>query len=43
MQNYSLLAWKMSELLLFEILTSEAEVEVEVEAEADVKSEARYN
>ena len=30
----------MSELWLFEILTSEAEVEVE--AEAEVKTEARY-
>ena len=35
----------MSELWLFEILTSEAEVEAEVEvkAEAEVKTEARYN
>ena len=41
MQNVSLLAWKMSELWLFEILTYEAEVEVK--AEAEVKTEARYN
>ena len=35
----------MSELWLFEILTSEAEVEaeVEVEAEAEVKTDVRYN
>ena len=33
----------MSELWLFEILTSEAEVEADVQAEADVKTEARYN
>ena len=33
------LAWKMSELWLFEILTFEAEVEVE----AEVKTEARYS
>ena len=32
----------MSELWLFEILTSEAEVEAEVEAEAEVKTEARH-
>ena len=45
MQNFSLLAWKMSELWLFEILTTEAEVEAkaEVEAEAEVKTDARYN
>ena len=45
MQNFSLPAWKMSELWLFEILTSEAEVEAKakVEAEAEVKTEARYN
>ena len=47
MQNFSLLAWKMSELWLFEILTSEAEAEVEAECEvedkAEVKTEARYN
>ena len=41
MQNYSLLPWKMSELWLFEILTSEAEIEVK--AEAEVKTEARYS
>ena len=41
MQNLSLLAWKISELWLFEILTSEAEVEAK--AEAEVKTEARYN
>ena len=40
MQNFGLLAWKMSELWLFEILTSEAKKEVEDEAE--VNSEARY-
>ena len=33
MQNFSFLAWKMSELWLFEILTSEAQVDVEAEAE----------
>ena len=38
MQNFSLLAWKMSELCPFEILTSEAEVEVKVKDE--VKTEA---
>ena len=44
MQNFSLLAWKMSELWLFKTLTSEAEVEaaVEAEAEVEVKTEARY-
>ena len=42
MQNLELLTWKMSELWLFEILTSEAEVEVEAKAEAEVKTEARY-
>ena len=36
MQNYSLLAWKMSELWLFEILTSEAEVEAKAEAEVKI-------
>ena len=41
MQNFRLLAWKISELWLFEILTSKDEVEVE--AEAEVKTEARYN
>ena len=40
-QHFSLLAWKMSELGLFEILTSEAKVEAS--AEAEVKTEARYN
>ena len=40
MQNFNLLAWKMSELWLFKILTSEAEVEVDVEVEAE--AEARY-
>ena len=34
MQNFSLLAWKISELYLSEILTSEAEVK----AEAEVKT-----
>ena len=33
----------MSELWLFEILTSEVEVEADVQAEAEVKTEARYN
>ena len=33
----------MSELCLFEILTSEVEVEADVQAEAEVKTEARYN
>ena len=45
MQIFSLPAWKMSELWLVEILTSDAEVlaEAEVEAEAEVKTDARYN
>ena len=36
MQNFSFLAWKMSELL-----TSEAQVDVE--AEAEVKTKAKYS
>ena len=40
MPNFSLPPLKMSDLWLFEILTSEAEVEVE--AEAEVKTEVRY-
>ena len=43
MQNFSLLAWKISDLCLFEILTSEVEVEAQVEAEAEVETEARYS
>ena len=47
LQNFSLLARKMSELWLFKILTSEVEVEaeaeVEIEAEAEVKTVARYS
>ena len=38
MQDFNLLAWKMSELWPFKILTSEAEVEAKVKAE--VKTEA---
>ena len=40
MQNFSLIAWKMSE---FEILTSEAKVDTKAKAKAEVKTEARYN
>ena len=43
MQIFSLLAWEMSELWLFELLISEAEVEAEAEAKAEVKTEARYS
>ena len=32
-QHFSLLAWKMSELRIFEILTSEAEVDAEVKTD----------